>query len=313
MGRMTSKRARNAGAFLAGSALLGGLAVPSSASAQPDGQPDPEPPVPPDVAARIRVDEPVTDKPKFIAITQEGGPVDRATAVALRAAYNLDTSEAALAAAEQAAVLDPTVREVVGVPLTPDEVLEVKRHQMLDGYVLTAQTALSEEWPERFAGIAIDHSRGGDVTVWMKSPDGRDNIAGLFPKTTNLTIVPVEKSLQELEKSSEEINRALDGVGWRPNGVPVHGVAINLELNAVEVLVEPSMAALAPEVLSWWGQGDLRVALKDAIEVTPVGNTDAAAAGGQNLALWENGAVYREDTRCSSAFPVIHDGSVARR
>jgi hypothetical protein len=243
----------------------------------------------------------------MVAIT-EGGTVDEATAVAFRQAMGFDASPAALRRAQLTDPSQQTLVRDIGIPLSPEETREMVRRQRLDDAVMVAQGMFEETWPDRFAGVSIDHRKGGRIKVQMVNPDPSDNIKGLFPSDAVVDVVAVNYSLADLRGKSEAVSRRLNESGWVLAGVPVDMVSINLELNAVELIIDPAYAANLEPVLAAV-DSDVRVALQPRRNFEPTANTDAAAAGGQLLGYWEGGSTYHPEAACSTAFPVIRNGS----
>ncbi|MCX7620465.1 MAG: hypothetical protein N2037_06430 [Acidimicrobiales bacterium] len=123
--------------------------------------------------------------------------------------------------------------------------------------------------------------------------------------------MPVARSLFQLEQQSEDLSKRLNETSWIVEGVKMDMVSINLEENAVELVIDPGLAGLASKVLaSPEVPPNVLIRIKETPQFASIGNTDAAASGGQRVATWIQGWQYAGDgIRCSDAFPVVWNGS----
>lgn len=94
-----------------------------------------------------------------------GGPLTDAEQDAFRKQFGLPTDAASIAAARRESADNPW-----GLPLTANEVADVRFQFAPDGSVREATTRLADAFPEAFAGLGIDHRPEGRSRRLLSAP-----------------------------------------------------------------------------------------------------------------------------------------------
>jgi hypothetical protein len=140
-----------------------------------------------------------------------------------------------------------------GMPLSLAEQQQLSRQYNAQDELNATQDAITKAAGESFAGLWIDQTRGGLVSLGLTGSASASAVAALkalmesaVPSASNIAIAPAEFAYSELQASYDALSGALESSMSAPS--VINGVGINQASNRVVVAVN---GELSNEVKAW--------------------------------------------------------------
>jgi len=161
-------------------------------------------------------------------------PADIAAAIEVRGLYGLRDDEGYVRFVADNPLAS---KDVLGIPLLPQEVADLKARTANRAQVVSIVEAYGQQHPDSWAGMAVDEAGGGDVVAWFSRELARHK-AGILQLTGPLAKLRVEPATWSLAELEEHAKRLRDQRAWfAATGAPLVTADVSVRDNKVVVVV----------------------------------------------------------------------------